>query len=337
MNAIIQKNVNLCLDFLKGIGCVLVICIHVMFPGMLGNVLAVLGGYVVPLFFMISGYYAYGTDTKVTGEKLKRKIKHITDITVKAFAVYLVFSLVKTVVDGEMSIVQWLRSIAEPSYIAKMLLMQNFDRIYGFHLWFLPALIYSYLFLYLINKWQCYKYAYSCVLPLFILRCAVAAVTDNWHFTGNFLLTGIPYILVGNYLASNRDKLREKLTERKVQFCLFAGCFGMLLGMYVSVLRVIQTAGTILFSTALFVFAQKKPEQYVSKTVVIIGQKYSLFIYIVHIMVYEIIKKAAMTFGFAEALWYQYTVTVAVFFITLCLAWIFYKKLRKCGGANSVG
>lgn len=327
MNEIKQKNVNLCLDFLKGIGCVLVICIHVMFPGMLGNVLAVLGGYVVPLFFMISGYYAYDTDTKVTGEKLKRKIKHIADITVKAFAVYLVFSLVKTVVDGEISMFQWLGSIAEPSYIAKMLLMQNFDRICGFHLWFLPALIYSYLFLYLINQWQCYKYAYYCVLPLFILRCAASAVTDNWHFTGNFLLTGIPYILVGNYLASNRDKLQEKLTERKVLLCLFAGFFGMLLGMYVLVLHVIQTAGTTLFSVALFVFAQKKPQQYVSRTVVTIGQRYSLFIYIVHIMVYEIIKKTAAVFGFAEALWYKYTVTTVVFFITLCFAWIFYKKV----------
>lgn len=52
---------NRCLNFFKGLGCIFVIFIHFPFPGEIGRIISGLARFAVPLFFMISGYYAYNS------------------------------------------------------------------------------------------------------------------------------------------------------------------------------------------------------------------------------------------------------------------------------------
>lgn len=48
---------NNCLDFFKGIACLLIILVHVPFPGFFGEIIGALSRFAVPFFFMISGYF----------------------------------------------------------------------------------------------------------------------------------------------------------------------------------------------------------------------------------------------------------------------------------------
>ena len=53
-----MKEENRLLNVLKGIACLLVVFIHVPFPGVFGRNIAKIGDVAVPFFFLISGWYA---------------------------------------------------------------------------------------------------------------------------------------------------------------------------------------------------------------------------------------------------------------------------------------
>ena len=81
-----MKKKNKCLNVMKGIGCIGVVFIHVQFPGEFGKVAFLLARYAVPLFFMISGYYAYGA----CQDKLKCRMKKIIRILFFALFPYVI-------------------------------------------------------------------------------------------------------------------------------------------------------------------------------------------------------------------------------------------------------
>ena len=52
------KRQNECLNFLKGIACILIVYLHMGFPEPVGSIINVIAKMSVQLFFMISGYFA---------------------------------------------------------------------------------------------------------------------------------------------------------------------------------------------------------------------------------------------------------------------------------------
>lgn len=62
MTEVAKKQYNYCMDFLKGIACILVVFIHVKFPGDFGQAVQAIARFAVPFFFMVSGYYCYRSD-----------------------------------------------------------------------------------------------------------------------------------------------------------------------------------------------------------------------------------------------------------------------------------
>jgi surface polysaccharide O-acyltransferase-like enzyme len=63
---------NKCLNLLKGIGCLGVIFIHVRFPGIFGQIIHQLSQYAVPLFFMISVFFAFAASEATLKRRLKK-------------------------------------------------------------------------------------------------------------------------------------------------------------------------------------------------------------------------------------------------------------------------
>lgn len=61
---IVKNNRNQLLNFLKGIACMEAIFRHIPFPGMIGKVISKLACFVIPVFIMIAGYYAFGCSEK---------------------------------------------------------------------------------------------------------------------------------------------------------------------------------------------------------------------------------------------------------------------------------
>ena len=71
------KHRNHSLDFLKFIASFLIVCIHFKVFGQTGNLISVIARFAVPVFFMISGYYAYNDDENKLKYKVTKIIKYI--------------------------------------------------------------------------------------------------------------------------------------------------------------------------------------------------------------------------------------------------------------------
>ena len=57
-----EKKINKCLNFAKGVACILVVFIHCQFPPPVGRYVISIARAAVPLFFMVSGYFCFYGD-----------------------------------------------------------------------------------------------------------------------------------------------------------------------------------------------------------------------------------------------------------------------------------
>lgn len=90
---------NSLLNFLKGCACIGVVFIHIPFPGLIGVVFQKSAQCAVPIFVMISGYFAYSVEGDVC-PKVIRRAKRIGSITVCAIAMYLIYTIMIEIMRG---------------------------------------------------------------------------------------------------------------------------------------------------------------------------------------------------------------------------------------------
>ena len=102
-----HKQYNYCLDFIKGIACILVVFMHCEFPGILGTAVQTISRFCVPLFFMVSGYFCFNVSES---SKSWLKIRHVAKITLFASLFYLAFVLLVELVSHNLEInVSWIK------------------------------------------------------------------------------------------------------------------------------------------------------------------------------------------------------------------------------------
>lgn len=121
------------LNFLKGIGCIGVVFIHVLFPGVFGKIIARLAAFAVPVFFLISGYYAFEKGGNVENT-IRRRLKRIIRITVFSLVFYFVFFLGRLFFKHKLRI--GLINMMTVKIGIKAIILGDFDFIGAGHLWF---------------------------------------------------------------------------------------------------------------------------------------------------------------------------------------------------------
>lgn len=278
-----QNNI---LNFLKGIGCICVVFIHVKFPGNFGEIVKQLSSWVVPMFFMISGFYTYDRDRNKVKNKIPKRIKHISIVTLYAIGVYAFYTITSVYIgNNKITITQWIAKSFNFKSLYGILLLNNLDFIKAGHLWFLPALIYCYIILYLFNKFDLYKTAYHFLPILFLIQVIITGLPFyNWHFTGNFLVYGLPYVIMGNYIAYNKERvLRIKTNILKGVFIL--GAMIAVIGVFFVFTINYRYIGSMLMSLSIFIWAEKFPCLRSNSKIAQFGSKYSLYVYIMHIFI----------------------------------------------------
>lgn len=183
---------NCFLNFLKGVGCILVVFIHLPFPGEFGRIVSKVAQFVVPLFFMISGFYAL-SDNSCKLENLYRKARKIGVITFGSTLFYFLFYSVFHLCNHTFT--DYAYNLISIRNFGRVVLLQNLTSISADHLWFLPSLFLCYLFLIIIEKNN--KSDFSCILItlLLIIHLITSVSTDskvlNWHYKSNFLCMGL--------------------------------------------------------------------------------------------------------------------------------------------------
>lgn len=267
---------NYGLDFLKGLAACFVVFMHVRFPGFYGDHLSSLGRFAVPVFFMTSGYFAYGA----TKEKTLKSIKRTSVYLIVAYLIAL-FSLF--IISGFSFGRLWQlidQKILNVNHFLRFVFLAD-SRISGVA-WFLWSLLLCYVFKFFLGP----KLRYIAYIGLFV-RVAGSIQYPFLHLTipvNTPWVTGIPFFIIGELLNENKEWVNHSVSSALAVGVAIMGFLIMLTSFFYPSL--FWFIGTLLLSPALFVLFSRMDMKY--NAMCLLGSVYAFFIYIVHPLVMHV-------------------------------------------------
>lgn len=306
MSDIKKKQYNF-LNVLKLVAAFFVVAIHVRFPGDFGNAVIVVARFAVPFFFMVSGFFSYYEDKNNIKEKYKRKIRHICVLFIGCSALYFAYGCVDAFFGN--GIIAYIKYVFSIKSVITFLLF-NYTGISEF-MWFLPALIYTYIAFFLFEKTGITKKVYFLIPVLFLSGILfrevpeifndVPAILDNGYVYRNFAFIGLPFFMLGHLIRFKEDYLKEKLSNPVLCVMMLIGNVLALMADFLHIGKSIYF-GTFIAVFALFVFAVKNENKINAPRLSHAGASYSLYIYMFHIMIRNVINKFGGRFSLLGAM-----------------------------------
>lgn len=331
-----KASINNALNIVKGIACIFVVLMHCEFPGKFGVLVQCVSRFAVPFFFAVSGYFCFYPDDKKLGQRLPFKIKHIAHITLASCGVYIIWFIIKiitgvVVVPPELT---WWKHVL-------ILVLFNQPLLISGHLWFLFALLYAYILMSVVYKNVGLNSRYLPIV-ICILLVMYFAISYGAYLLGidipnciyrNFFFEGFPLMLLGYYFHKKQEQLLGGMTDVKIWVLLFIGIvlsvterwlLGRDFGMHV---------GSILTLLALLYLSVQNSGTERLKIIRILGEKYSLWVYVAHMLVWDVVYKVAEQLhysGNTVYLWLQPIIVVASTIISGIIFYWIKDRLKDC-------
>lgn len=294
-----MRNRNKLLDSMKGIACLMIVFRHVELPGVCGEIMYAMARFAVPLFMLTTGYFTYNVDNAV----IKQRAVRLLRLFLISFTVYVVFRAGLAFAFG--SEMTWFNKLSNWQTGIRAILLFDFDVFFCWHLWYLPAIIFSYITLMIIDKRGYIVRAYVMIPFLFLLRMGVVFLNDldllDWHYSCIYLISAFPWFLLGNLISSVQNRI--KVSDSVLLLTSAAGIMLEVLLVFLKLNSVFSEAVTIILTTALFVIAVRHPGFSLGRVIERIGHSYSVFVYIFHVLIAGIITVAAVKTNVANEEW----------------------------------
>lgn len=276
------------LNTLKGIACIGVVILHCKFPGEAGKAISYLFKFAVPCFFMISGYFLYANDANKVRERCLRRFTKNLKLLLWATVLYSGLDIIKIAHEGSFYLQDWLSLNFSLSELLPKIVLGSF---FNGTMWYLHALLWSYICIYLLSKianlQRLHWLAFALLFLHLIVRLYARTQGFEWFspkYFSNFAGFGVPFILIGYILAAYYEKLKS-FKDSQLLGLSALGFVMQYAEYYVFKQPMDIFLGSIFFSIGLFAFALKHPTQQFNKPLNYIGEKLSLTIYIEHIAV----------------------------------------------------
>lgn len=312
---------NYIFDSIKFFCAFLVILIHADYPYKI--YMQPITDVAVPLFFCISGYFIYGKPNKVS------RIKKILYIMMWGFALYYTKTIVfQYLSNGDIFI---------PTFedIVNFILYNHV--VFALHLWYLAAYVYVLIIAWIINKYDKWGWAFLCVIPIVILGSIVKLNIGEINYTteyfkwNNFVFLGIPYFFTGAFIKKNSIKLLFLAKRKFLMTTLIAiSIIVRYMVAYRYSFAIITDLNRYFLVSLLFVFfvgCTQSAENMWSK----LGNAYSLYIYIFHVLVYQVIEMFVPRLSVSVHDAYMYIHPLIVLLVTIVLVrGIRQIRLDKC-------
>ena len=254
------------------------------FPGKAGAYFISLTRVAVPIFFMITGYFYSDT---VARHKEKRQIKKIFSLVVEANLLFFLWNIALDIIKRD-SIMSYMQSVFNGKKLLKFLIL-NESPLAG-HLWYLGAILYVLVIIFLMDKLNCRKLLYYLTPVLLILDLIFGKYSllflhreFPYIMVRNFLYVGIPYFCIGNLIRERQcsEKWNKKVlrwaiaifsvTSLMERLALENGGLNATRDHYIS---------TTFLAICLFVYVLKS--NWSNKSLAAIGRNYSTWIYVIH-------------------------------------------------------
>ena len=309
---------NKLLNLVKFIASIFVIIIHLRTKTTFGSLLNCLARFAVPLFFMISGYYAYKSNT------IKKHIIKIFKLSLFTIFIYFIYSVIYEYKFG--SLTDFLNSLILYDNIKNFFLYNSVTFVS--HCWFLLALLYSYIIYYISDKLKI-NYIFYYISPILILY---GILNYYFMFLGyldfelfkirNFIFVGFPFFMIGNLI--HRYNLNIKFSNKvSVIIIIICSCLSMISSLKMPYLEC-YTSSAIL-SIFIFIYCLNNPTKGNNK-LVFLGEECSLYIYIFHLFIVKIFKD--ILFNNLNSVVFDIIIDISIIFISILIS-ILYVKFKK--------
>ena len=324
-----MKTKNDCLNVWKGIAAFAVVLIHCTLPGVPGEIIKGIARFAVPLFFLISGYFAYGREDAV----LRRREIHILRLYVGAVAVYYLWAAIRYFLSQRTFAQMGAELFPDGGRTVSDLLLFNRTAMAP-HLWFMGALVYCYLFYRLLARKRLEERGYL-LIP--VLLAANLLLGEGRGLTGiavpvrwirSFWLTGFPFFLWGSWFAC-REKQGVLQLHRGAGMALVAG------GMLLSSVECLWSGydelyvGSILTAGGLFSLALAFADLGKGSLLARIGERDSANIYLWHMLLRNFAALAFLMAGVYETMACQLLMPFLVGAASTALAELMYRRKKK--------
>ena len=297
-----SKEINRTIYMLKALACFGVVLIHCPFPSILGTLAKGPISCAVPLFFMISGYYSY-FDNENCDMRISNRAKYIGKILFFTEVGYFVWHCVKASINaGAIGTIEWMRSAFSIENIVRFICFQT--PFIGDVSWYLVVLLLCYLVARVLYKYKFWNRVYWMIPILLICNILIGEIVPtiqrtktSWWYCSNFWLIGFPIFTAGHWL-HKQEKILEKYINDKMLFTLIIISIGL------SVMEVVIAGGrpyylgNFITVPCLMLFAIRysdfQREKKWARLLEEIGKKYSLYVYLLHPIIRDILNMVAV-------------------------------------------
>lgn len=326
------------IDSLKFVCALMVVCIHVFF--FINPYVNQIYLIAVPIFYMITGYFLLADIQERSIQRIKKNLIKVVKLTVMANLIYVVG---KYLLFG-----QYHYNILE--------LLLFGDAIAG-QLWYLTALIEGLLVVWLIKRIGLFKVIPYLIIGGLLLNFTLGAYSPLFFSTPphlprvltpfqidinrNFLTTALPFLFIGGWM--------HTLSKINIlQAILWTAVFAVLSTIELNyVMNITHSAiingglliSSVFLSIAVMQLFIKLPSStwFIRKTAEL-GRKYSLDIYIYHILIFYILNSVMELMPFNlrwQSIWYVPLVVL----LTIAFSWVLNNTVRKWlrDRSNAVG
>ena len=195
-----------------------------------------IGRFVIPVFFLISGYFCYSKDGHAEAS-IKRKAMHIVYLIIFYKIFYLIFTG-GFVIAGVMTpwdlVYEFL--IVTPTFYVETYNGPH-DMSYTQSIWFLYCLLLMYIFWYLLRRFNIpYEKAWYLAIPVLIACLLMGEYLPLFgiYYIGDvniidyiastmYPLLAIPFFVMGYFLHKYKERFDERFSNRDIWLILFFG------------------------------------------------------------------------------------------------------------------
>lgn len=276
---------NTGLNFLKGIACLIVILLHCPLPGLLGDAIIYGLRFSVPIFFMITGYFSYNKNKNWILKQIKKTLTLLLQGELLSGTVLFLLGFLE---GKSFSLIDLLSQSAILYQPIKILF---FGSIFNGTLWYLYALLWSCIVLYLLNNLptKIYNYFYLMIPILLFLHIVGRLYIQNHSDINKYiflfrsaLLFGIPFIYLGRLISQFKDTIKHLFTRKATYCLLISGIAFQVLEFVVWRQYMDLQFSTVIISLALFLLASEYWHPASTFVITKLGRELSASIYILH-------------------------------------------------------
>ncbi len=320
-------NRNQNIDILKAVCAIMIVSIHTSYPGK--DYLIVLSRIAVPCFFMISGFLMWTDDRLILQKRVVKTIKHITVITIWATLLYAAAGGANYALTG-----------SHPLGLDRFAMWIAFNLpLFGGHLWYLFAYLYVLGIICFCNRKGWLGGLHKLILPLLVACMLLGPYSALWfseplpyYYTRNFLFTGMPFFLLGMWVrkhisfqkcqsVSNKTLIATIVLLLPITVADFRWTTSLVHDWYELYPTVIILAIAVLLYT---VQSNNKKFLWLAR----LGEKYSLYIYIYHLLILYLISAVGQRITFIPSVLLNEYSFFIVLPTTICCIWVWF-NLRQ--------